>query len=167
MPETKDAFLKRPRVGMADLDHLLSFPKESLGYHYAAFMRAKGLAPYPLVVGAKPNLGKDSDELYVLEHLRESHDIWHVVTNFDTDVAGELVLQAFYATQNPSPFPLVILAIGLLNTLLFAMEDKERRFDAIQRGWNLGKHAKPLFGVDWSKLFPQPFLDVKSNLALI
>jgi ubiquinone biosynthesis protein Coq4 len=31
----------------------------------------------------------------------ETHDIWHVVTGFHTDVAGELGLQAFYLAQFP------------------------------------------------------------------
>jgi ubiquinone biosynthesis protein Coq4 len=35
-------------------------------------------------------------EAYVLSHLYEMHDLWHAVIGFETDVAGELALQAFY-----------------------------------------------------------------------
>ena len=47
------------------------------------------------------NVGSDFD--YVRAHLRETHDVWHPVTGFDTDVAGELGLQAFYLAQFQAP----------------------------------------------------------------
>ena len=60
------------------------------------------------------------------------------MTGYKTDVAGELGLQAFYAAQAPGGLPWMLLAMGFLNTALYAMNEREARFEAIARGWEMG-----------------------------
>jgi ubiquinone biosynthesis protein Coq4 len=102
------------------------------------------------------------------EHLDRvfeiSDSMWHAVTGFATDLAGELGLQAFYAAQIPGGLPLVLLAMGCLNTAIFSMNDRERRFDAIARGWQMGKNARPLFGVRWGDLWERPLAEARAEL---
>ena len=74
---------------------------------------------------------------------------WHAVTEFATDVAGELGLQAFYAAQGPGGLPLLLIAMGFLNSAIYAQGDRERRFQAVADGWEMGKRAESLFGVRW------------------
>jgi ubiquinone biosynthesis protein Coq4 len=38
---------------------------------------------------------KFDDTSYLLLRLRQTHDLWHVVTGFSTNVPGELGLKAF------------------------------------------------------------------------
>ena len=90
--------------------------------------------------------------------------MWHAVTGFATDVAGELGLQSFYAAQLPGGLPLMLLATGFLNTALFAHHDRERRLDAVTRGWEMGRRAKPLFGVPWASLWGHPLGEVRAML---
>ena len=99
-------------------------------------------------------------------HLYETHDVWHAVTGFRTDVAGELGLQAFYAAQSPGGLPLMLIAMGLLNAALFAVTDRERRFEAIVSGWEMGKRAEPLFGVRWDELWQRPIDEVRVTLGV-
>jgi ubiquinone biosynthesis protein Coq4 len=155
------ALRERPRIGQPSLAELEACPPGSLGRAYAAHLRANGLDPAKLPV--RP---AHDERSYFLPHIIETHDVWHVVTGFGTDVAGELGLMAFYAAQSPGRVPLVILTAGLVSTIRTGMADKDRRFDAIAAGWLLGKRARPLFGACWSRLWPVPLAEVRRRFAV-
>ena len=89
-----------------------------------------------------------------------------MLTGFDTDPAGEVGLQAFYLAQGRAHLPLLVIASVMMNTALYAYEDRGRRFDAIVRGWMLGKQAKRLAGIDWRQYFVRPLADVRRELDL-
>jgi ubiquinone biosynthesis protein Coq4 len=99
-------------------------------------------------------------------HLERSHDLWHTVLGFDTDVAGELGLQAFYIAQLQSPLGPLLLSAGLLNGMLFQHEDGDRRMEAITRGWRLGKTMRPLFGADWAAMLTWPIEQVREHFGI-
>ncbi len=160
-PANAAAFHSRHGVGTIDLDALGRLPLGTLGRTFADDMRRRGLDP-----AAIEKRQGDTDADYVFSHLRESHDVWHTATGFDVDVAGELGLQAFYLTQFRAPLALIILAMGLLNTFFFAMDDRTRRFDAIARGWALGRRSKKLFGFDWKSHWAAPLDEVRVLLRL-
>jgi ubiquinone biosynthesis protein Coq4 len=149
------ALRDKPRLRV-DLDHLSQLPAGTLGRVYADEMRRRGLDPSSI-----PTLPSATDPEFVRAHLYETHDIWHAVTGFDTDVAGELGLQAFYGAQAPGGLPFVLLGMGMLNTGLYALDDRERRLDAISRGWQMGREARPLFGADWASLWSKPLDEVR------
>ena len=160
-PHYRAVLAERPRMPRVELDVLAALPMGTLGRTFADNMRAQGLDPADL-----PRLEAEDAESYFAAHLYETHDIWHTVTGFPTDIPGELGLQAFYAAQLAGPLPIAILSAGLMNTLLFAMHDRVARMDAIVRGWQLGRRAKPLFGRKWDTLWETPLADVRSMLAL-
>lgn len=155
------AMAEKVRI-QVDLAALSALPEETFGRVFAAHMRANGLDP-----AAIPTLPGGDDLAFIRAHLYETHDVWHAVTGFDTDVAGELGLQAFYAAQAPGGLPLTLLAMGLLNTALYSMDDREARLDAIARGWEMGRRAKPLFGVRWDRLWNAPVEEVRRTLGVV
>lgn len=144
-PEFAEAFSNRPRLGAVDLRALAKLPEGTVGRAYADFMREQGLDHEDLLL-----VEGESDGAWIRNHMRETHDLWHVATGFGTDVAGELGVQAFYMGLLTMPLPPLILAIGMLNTAFKSMDDGGRRLDAITRGWLLAKNATTLFGVDWT-----------------
>jgi ubiquinone biosynthesis protein COQ4 len=154
------ALRDKPRIHV-DLDELAKLPEGSLGRTFADHMRANGLDPKSL-----PTLAASDELEFIRAHLYETHDVWHAVTGFRTDVAGELGLQAFYAAQAPGGLPWMLMAMGFLNTALYAMADRERRLDAISRGWEMGRAAKPLFGVRWDQLWSAPIEEVRRSLGV-
>jgi ubiquinone biosynthesis protein Coq4 len=89
-----------------------------------------------------------------------------VATGFDTDVAGELGLQAFYLAQFPARLAALLLGIGFINTFAYSFDDKDARMDAVVRGWQLGKAARPFIGVRWSELWELPLTDVRTQLGI-
>ena len=160
-PEIARAFVLRPRVGSLDLAELAKLPEGTLGHEFARHMRANGLDP-----SALPSRPSTTPREWLQAHLYETHDLWHVVAGFDTDVAGELGLQAFYLAQIPTRLAPALLGGSFFNTMLYAWDDRDRRMDAIVRGWTLGKQAKRLFGRDWSKLLATPLTEVRATLGL-
>lgn len=160
-PRGAAALTGRPRLGVLSLGELSRLPDGSVGRAFADHMRRAGLDP-----AALPSLPSPDRLSYLSAHLYETHDLWHVVTGFDVDVAGELGLQAFYLAQFPGLLSAAILSAGLLNTAIYAPEERVRRMDEITLGWQLGKGAQPLFGVDWAPLLQAPLVDVRRGLKL-
>ncbi|MDB4929642.1 MAG: hypothetical protein JWM10_2126 [Myxococcaceae bacterium] len=160
-PGGRRALAERPRLAL-DLDALGRLPDGTLGRVFVEHLRANGLDPrdLPTLPGATPHD-------YVSAHLTDTHDVWHVVTGFDTDVAGELGLQAFYVAQSPSKLAVTLLAAGLLNTLAPQnFDDHPRRLEEIARGWLLGRSCAPLFGVRWDELWAVPMAEVRARLGI-
>ncbi|MBZ4415162.1 Coq4 family protein [Myxococcus sp. RHSTA-1-4] len=155
------AFVERPRVGFLHLASLRTLPQGTLGRAFADHLEGNGLDP-----DALPYLEAHTDEEYVRAHMLESHDVWHVLTGFPTDVAGELGIQAFSLAQVGSPFALGILAGGLANTLLYAFSERDCRMRAIVRGWLLGRRARLLFGAPWRQMWEWPLDDVRRHFGL-
>ena len=155
------ALRERPRLQLPPLAVLAALPAGTVGRAFADYLSRNGIDPSALPRRPSP------DELsYVRAHLFETHDLWHVATGFETDVAGELGLQAFYLAQAEGRLPLAILAIGILNTAGWAFGERQARFDAIARGWLLGKRARPLFGLIWSERWSQPLAELRAELGL-
>jgi ubiquinone biosynthesis protein Coq4 len=157
-PGASRALDLRWRLAPIALDRLRTFQEGSVGRSYAEFMNARGLQP-----SAIPSL---PDEDYVMAHLYETHDLWHLVTGFDTDVAGELGMQAFYSAQLDGALPRVLIVGGLINALIRARQDWGRRLDAVARGWRLGRESRPLFGQRWDELWDHPLDEVRAQLHL-
>jgi ubiquinone biosynthesis protein Coq4 len=160
-PRGASALRDKPRLHV-ELKKLAKLPEGTLGRVFANHMLSNGLDPASI-----PTLSAEDDLAFVRAHLYETHDVWHAVTGFQTDVAGELGLQAFYAAQAPGGLPWMLLAMGFLNTALYSMDDRERRFDAISRGWEMGRRARPLFGVPWGELWSTPIDEVRRSLGVV
>ncbi len=146
-----------------ELPALRRLPEGSLGRAFAEFLDQRGLDPSGLY---HSSLAGTSDAERFKLHMERTHDLWHTVLGYDTDVASELGLQAFSIAQLDSGLGYVIVSGGLLNGLLFAPEDARRRMEAITRGWRLGQSTRPLFGVDWASMMSWPLAQVREHLGI-
>jgi ubiquinone biosynthesis protein COQ4 len=154
------SLVEHPRVKIVRTE-LRQLPKGTLGREYIDFMDGNGLNPDDL-----PTRPASTPADFVRAHLFETHDLWHVVTGFKTDLAGELGLQAFYLAQLPARLSPLLLAIGMANTLIYGFDDKDARMDAIAHGWRMGKRAKQLFGQDWNQMWATPLAEVRARLGV-
>ena len=160
-PRTRSAFEHRPRIGTIDVEALSRLPVGTLGQAFGAHLISNGLNPY--IFEPIPD---DSDGDYVMGHLLETHDIWHIVTGLSTDVAGEFAIGAFYAAQTGLPTSSMLLTFGFANTTLFAPDELRARMTGVAKGWTLGLQAEPLFGTDWNSLWDVPLVDVRARFGL-
>ena len=157
----KLAFEKRPRVGLINIEELHQLPKNTLGYMYADHLISNNLKM--LETGEVNN-----DYQFLGYHITETHDIWHVVTGFGTNILGEIQLEAFSAAQlYASRFWVALLAKNLLKSVVFDIEISNQYLDAITQGWLMGKQAKLLFCIEWNTLWDTPLIDIRSSLNII
>lgn len=171
------SFLARPEVSalMADsrpllflrIEELRALPAGTLGRAYAEFIDARGFdlgALYRLKDGRSEATIEPQERVKI--HMERSHDLWHVVTGFETDIAGELGLQAFYVAQLGSPIGAAVISAGLLNAVVRAPQDISARMEAIATGWRHGKACGSLFGADWAALVHEPLEDVRARFGI-
>ena len=159
-PEGARAIRDWPRVDI-DLPALVKLPPGTLGREFADHMRRNNLDPADIPV--KP---VTSELEFVEAHLRETHDILHVVTGFNTDVPGELGLQAFYLAQLPVRLPVILIGGGMFRLMFYEFSLHERIMDSITQGWTLGRQARPFFGLPWNDLWDKPLSEVRARLNI-
>jgi ubiquinone biosynthesis protein Coq4 len=140
-----------------DFGALAALPEGTLGQAYARFMREHGITPDIFTCE-----GKLTPEAYFIKRMRQTHDLWHTVTGADTDVAGELELQAFTFAQVRAPSQLIVVLGGALRALFLL----PRALPGIVRGFFRGLFARSLTAVPWEDLWATPIAEVRAQLRL-
>jgi ubiquinone biosynthesis protein COQ4 len=143
-----------------DLDALAALPAGTLGHAYATFMKTHGLTPD--VFDGAPEDIHDPHAAYLVQRMRQTHDLWHVVTNADTDPAGEVALQAFTYAQIHAPSSGILAALGTIRGI------RHSRWivrDVVEL-YRLGKRADKLAVFPWEDHWTTPLADVRELLGL-
>ncbi len=157
-----EALVSAPRRHMPiDRSALFGLEPGTLGREFIEFIDRNGLDPSELAYST----GDSTMERFRI-HLQGTHDLWHVLTGFDTDVDGELGLQAFYFAQLQAPLPLTLMSAGLLNMALKNEGSGARRVELLVQGYLMGRRAKPLTGIDWSEHWDRPLTELRRELTL-
>jgi ubiquinone biosynthesis protein COQ4 len=157
-PHSKMALANRLPLGAINLTTLHQLPLDTLGYHYADHMLSNQLKHLEVQPA-------NSEYEFIDTHIRETHDIWHVVTGSPINMLGEIQLQAFCIAQlQLSRFWMALLTKNLLKSLIHDIEVADKYMTALTNGWIMGKAAQPLFGVNWSALWETPIEQVRSSL---
>jgi len=149
-PEVAEIIEERYMAPSQDLEALLQYPKDSLGYAYASSIKQAGLMPLAAEVKI------DSDTSYVENRWLQTHDILHIITGFDTSEIGEIGLQAFYLAQFQLPLASMLIANALIATTLLQPEVLSPLVNAIAYGWQMGQTAKPLIAQKWEEAWEKP-----------
>lgn len=159
--EGRQMLERRPALDCehVDLDALAALPEGTLGHAYATFMKSRGLTPEVFV---PPREIRDERKRYISQRLRQTHDLWHVVTGYNTDVPGEVELQAFTFGQNQTPFGFFVALGGTLKSA----GRRGEVFMRVLRAHRRGRQAEQLCFRDWEKRFTQPLEDVRRELRL-
>jgi ubiquinone biosynthesis protein COQ4 len=159
-PHCQIALADRLPLKPINLDALHQLPVDTLGYQYAHHMLSHQLKQ----LEAQP---ANSEYEFINTHLRETHDIWHVITGSSVGMLGEIQLQAFCVAQlQLSRFWMALLTKNLLKSLLYNIEVADQYMNALTNGWTMGKAARPLFGVDWTALWETPIDQVRASFGI-
>jgi ubiquinone biosynthesis protein COQ4 len=144
-----------------DLDRLLTYPENSLGYIYAAAMKQSGFDP-----NLHAGMTAKSDAHYVEMRLSQTHDIWHILTGFSTSLIGEIGLQAFHLPQFPYPLATMLIANSLIASTLSDPTQLPALIAAIGQGWRMGETARALFGQKWEESWEKPLTQWQEELNI-
>jgi ubiquinone biosynthesis protein COQ4 len=157
------------RAALSDAAALAALPAGSLGRAYLAFAAERGFTPAGLLELNERGLGHvnallDADRLYFYERANVMHDLWHVVTGYDTDEAGEAALLAFSHAQGLSG-----RAMKLLIATTLAIGPKRgglafQRF--VLQAWRRGRRAERLLEAPWEALLALPLGEARRALGV-
>ncbi len=144
---------------LPDVQSLSEYPVGSLGHAFAHHIIDHGFDPdYYRKIDVKDDVD------YVLMRMRQTHDIWHVVTGIGTDPVGELGLKAFELAQTRRPMAAVITTGGVLRYLLKDPDDLGRVLEGIAHGYRLGSAAKPFLAQKWEEGWDRPLAEWRTQL---
>lgn len=160
--EERPSLLER----LSDRAALEALPEESLGHAYARFMRdggidARGLVDAAAAVPREQEI--DPRRRWFFDRLRDQHDLWHVLTGYGRDLAGEAALLAFTHAQNGNR--------GIGAIVLTAAWRGPRTLDCrwqryLLRCWLRGRRAAPLAFQRWEELLERPLPEVRQRLRI-
>lgn len=159
-PEGLELLVDRPAIDResTDYDALMRLAPHTLGGAYARFLRRHELTPdlfrapegLPLAVA------------YLSQRMRQTHDIWHVLTGYSTDVFGELGLQAFLYGNSLMPAPGLISVFGAFR---FSIEDP-RSLPLVWDGYRKGRRARFLPPIRWERRWDLPLDGVRHEFDI-
>ena len=168
-PEGARLLAERPSLlkTMSDLDTLSALPAGSFGRAYADFMRGEKLDPDGIVAEfAKADTTEaigDEDMMWFFERLDVMHDIWHVLTGYGRDRAGEAANLAFTFGQFPTR------GVGLLALAGVIIGPKDITFAwqrYLGRAWLRGRRASWLLLARYEDLLALPLEEVRRRLRI-
>lgn len=142
-------------------------PDGSLGRAYLTFMEvgnitAEGLKDASEVSDAHNEFGEPDLQTYALR-LRDQHDLWHVVTGFGRDIAGEACLLAFTYAQTDNRG---VGFFGLIGALKLRRVFGRRFFSSMWQAYRMGGRTQWLPGQFWEQLLPKPLQQVRDELGV-
>jgi len=151
---------ERPSITseFVDYDALRALPHDTLGGAYVRFLDDNGLDPDFF----QPPQGLPEIVGYIGQRFRQTHDIWHVLTGYDTSVTGEAILQAFTFGQTGMPSAGLIAAAGSLRFTRPGNRLPQRCVEGFLRG----RRAAFLPVVFFEEMWERPLNDVRRELGV-
>jgi ubiquinone biosynthesis protein COQ4 len=155
-----ELYASRATIDTTAVDYaaLRALPADTLGGAYVRFLDDNGLDPD--LFQAPPGLPEVP--AYIAKRMRQSHDIWHVVTGCSPDVPGELELLAFSYAQTHLPAFALLATAG---SLRFGLRHPGvwRR---VLRGYQNGKKASFMGPVAWERMWTMTLEQVRAALGV-
>ncbi len=151
---------ERPAIDSrtVDWEALRALPDGTLGREYARYLDEHHLDPdlFQAPPGLPPTVA------WLAQRIRQTHDIWHVLTDCAPDVPGEIALQAFTWGQLRMPSAGLIALVG---TLRFGLRHRTLARDVV-RGVTRGRRARLLATVVFEDHWARPLGDVRRELGV-
>jgi ubiquinone biosynthesis protein COQ4 len=151
---------ERPRIDRkhVDFDALRALPDGSLGREYTRFLDQNGITPDAFE--ELPGVG-DERIAWIMLRMRQTHDLWHVLTGYAPDVLGEVRLQAFTFAQTGAPSAIALTLFGALRWTFRA----EGNYREIVRAYRRGKATRFLPTFRWEDEWATPLEELRARLG--
>jgi len=155
------SMLEKASIGPIVVEQLETLPFGTLGQVFAEHCRNRGIDPNLVNVP----LEEESD--WLLNHLFQTHDIWHVMTGWANDEIGEVGLAGFYCGQLRSPpFFIFLYSLIMLKKVLGRGPQIDDFIRAFCSGYESGRRAMPLFGINWADYWDAPLAEMRENFSI-
>jgi len=142
-----------------DLEVLQELPEGTLGNAFAHHIVSNGFDPdYYRPVEVVEDLD------WVMMRMRQTHDIWHVLTGIDTSRLGEIAVKAFELAQTWRPLAAVITSGGMLRYLFKDPDQLGQVMVFISHGYQLGRRANPFLAEKWEEGWDRPLIEWREKV---
>jgi ubiquinone biosynthesis protein COQ4 len=156
---------ERPRIARAQVDFgaLGRLPEGTLGRAYVTHLARAGLDPDALTTPV--TRGRTPLACYLLERVRQTHDVWHTLLGLGAAGHEEVLVHAFQWPQLRMPYSALVVGFGAVKHLVgegrFALARHTLR-DAAEAG----RDAAPLLSVYWERHWEEPLDALRARLRV-
>lgn len=144
-------------------------PEGTVGRAYVEFMEREGLSAQGLVDESMKHQTKsreyDDDMLWYGNRLRDTHDLFHVLTGYNRDALGEASLLAFTYSQNPGLGVIFISFMGC-RTIAKHAPKSARIMDCFWEGKRNGAKASRIIQEDIVALMHEPLAAARARIGI-
>jgi ubiquinone biosynthesis protein COQ4 len=144
-------------------------PENSVAKHYIAFMKREGLSAQGLVdeshKRAPPEALPQDQTQWYFDRLRDTHDLFHVLTGYGRDALGEASLLGFSYSQNHN-YGVFFIAYAGARQIKKVTGTKAPLFGAVREGQRLGKAAAKLAHQDVAALMREDIDEARKRLGI-
>lgn len=113
-----------------------------------------------------PRYTADPDAAFLMQRLRHSHDVWHVLTGLGVAGHEEILLHAFSLAQTGLPSSIALLAFGSIKHML--LEGRLGTFlFGMRRAYAHGRRAQPLLSVYWERHWETPVETLRRRFGIV
>lgn len=145
-----------------DLRALRKLPPDTLGHAYARFCVANGISPLVVSPALRERF---RDRPYPLRYAA-THDLHHVLTGFDTSLAGEAGVLAFDVAQGTAPVGRAALSFVRVLYTLVAPWQASAIARNVREGLQMGERAQLVMAAPLEEWFDVPLREVRERLGL-
>ena len=142
-------------------------PEGTVGHAYVTFMRREGLSAAGLVAEAE-KMGRatyDDQVQWYGNRLRDTHDLFHILTGYGRDALGEQCVLGFTYGQTGNYGNFFIAYAGGLE-LKRSVKGNAPVMAAIRQGQRNGKAAKAIIEQDIRSLLAEPLEAARARLGI-
>jgi len=172
-PEALDMMGREDQLAIADMlddhDRWADCAPNSVAQHYMRFMKREGLTANGLVDESyawRPREERPQDQLeWYLNRLRDTHDLFHVLTTYGRDALGEAALLGFSYEQNHN-LGVKFIAYAGARQIKKTTATKAPLYAAIKEGRRLGKAAHKLAHMDVDAVMREDIDAVRKRLNI-
>jgi ubiquinone biosynthesis protein COQ4 len=151
---------------LTDRTALKALPASSVGHIFIDYMTREGISTEELEAEVEPVereiLAPDAPRKRFNQHLRASHDLWHVLTGYHRDILGELQLLTFSHKQNNSP---AFRCLSFLSRISASREIPELP-GLLDLARERGAKTIWLPVADWGTLLARPIDEVRETIGM-
>lgn len=152
-----------------DHDWIRALPKGTVGRAYVDFMEREGLTAQGLVDESEKFRGAvrdfDDDYYWFGNRLRDTHDLFHVLSGYGRDALGEASLLAFTYGQNPGLGVIFISYMGC-RQIMKSVPKEARIMDCFREGKRNGAAASRIVREDIIALLHEPLDAARARLNI-
>ncbi len=161
---------EKPSLLAALSDHrrLEQLPEGTLGRIYLDYCHREGISGAGLKEVLEKGLSQERlaqltpSQRFIGDWMRDSHDLFHLVTGYQTDLIGELCVLSFTAAQTRNRGVMVPVSMALVMSSLFYPRGRNLAVQAIRRALK----AELFPAQDWIALLELPIEEVRRRLKV-